>query len=694
MQSPHGSNGSNPRNDDTTSPAATQDAESDLKERKDKARAVLQASGAMGDTTDDVTTATVDSRKSTPTTNGRKRSRSGSPPQAQSATSSSTASKETAKESTTDLVVRSTTKQRQLDDFVQRELVHTGALKDQEDAGMGLIRSKRADIQHYKESRRQNPGALFGYGYAGFGNGHTEGKPRIIYPRDRRKPGHKRTKELRISREKMATQAEQLEELVPIRLELDFEGYKIKLRDTFTWNLHDRVIPPELFAEQLVEDFKLPPQISQQLSTAVAHSLQSQIQDFYPQVFYHEESLDPHLPYYAYKNDEMRVLIKLNITIGQYTLVDQFEWEINNRDNSPEKFAMQMTCDLALSGEFTTAIAHSIREQTQLFTKSLYLIGHPFDGRPIEDSDLRDALLPSPLPQVFRPSFHAKEYTPYLYELSQGEIERAEKSESREQRRQRRTITRRGGPVLPDLKERQRTVRTLIVSSVLPGAAENFEQSRIISRPEASGPKKRTPGQKADDSDSSSSEDSDPDSPAMSQTPGANGRTRRGAASAAQVAMRNLGRSATPDLALANPHHHETRTSVRRVGIGRELSREDSAFDDDKMIVKLKIGRERFRRYMRERKAKAKEEEERAKKDQDQHFTGTGRPGLLSTSSQQGTPTPGTMGPPPGTPGVAPTSSLSSPTPQPSSAPQQPQGTLGGVDAPNPPLPAGYSVCV
>src|SRR4029079_17958591 len=116
-----------------------------------------------------------------------------------------------------------------------------------------------------------------------------------------------------------------------------------------------------------------------------------------------EDALDPELPYSAYKNDEMRILVKLNITIGQHTLVDQFEWDINNPMNSPEEFAASMTQDLSLSGEFTTAIAHCIREQSQTFTRSLYSIGTPFDGRPVEERDLTSAFLPSPLPSVFRP---------------------------------------------------------------------------------------------------------------------------------------------------------------------------------------------------------------------------------------------------------------------------------------------------
>ncbi|KAI9751420.1 MAG: hypothetical protein M4579_006085 [Chaenotheca gracillima] len=613
-------------------------ADNGLSEAKQKAKAVLTASGMAPET---------------------RSSRSGS--------SSSPKSSSNRKSSTTISRPRPASKELLLDQYVNRDLLQAAALMNQTTAQNDLLRSKRKEAEFYhglRRERQMNPGAVFGYGYAGFGNGITDGKPRIVYPAQRKRPGGRKTRELRISRKEMATQADQLEELIPVRLDIDLD--KLKLRDTFTWNLHDRVIPPELFAEQVVEDFRLPPDVASNLKQFVTHAISEQIQDFYPQVFIEEDALNPHLPYHAYKNDEMRILIKLNITIGQHTLVDQFEWEINNPSNSPEEFAKQMTRDLSLSGEFTTAIAHNIREQSQLFTKSLYITGHPFDGRAIEDSDLRDAFLPSPLPSVFRQSQHAKDYTPYLYELNEAELDKTEKSLSREQRRQKRSVNRRGGPALPDLKDRQRTVRTLVVSSVLPGSAETIEESRIYKRPEGvsgrSG-RRAMPGQKDanEDSDSSESEESGVDSPAASIAFNAGtSRTRgmRGAASAAQAAMRaNFGRSATPESMML--HHHETRISARRSG-GRD--REDSF--GDTLIVKLKIRKERLRQFERRTKSGQSQPPEQAPPQpqpqqqppsQLQHqpsFSSTPFAPSPSATPQQATPAPGSMGPPATTPNL------------------------------------------
>lgn len=473
----------------------------------------------------------------------------------------------------------------QLEQYVNREFEYAAAAA-WHNPSQELQQQKRAERDFYLQLRREtqgNPAALYGVGYEGFGNPRTDLRhqhPQLLYPTNRRRPGNRKTRELRVSRRDMKIQSEQLEDLVPIRLDIDSD--KIKLRDTFTWNLHDRVVSPELFAEKLVEDLGLPLETSGQLIRDIAKAVSEQLVEYYPHVYMHDERLDPELPYTAYRNEEMRILIKLNITIGQHTLIDQFEWDINDPQNSPEEFALRMTDDLSLSGEFTTAIAHSIREQTQMFTKSLYIVAHPFDGRPVEDPDLSASFLPSPVASAFRPYQAAKEHTPYLYELNEADLERTEISLSREQRRQKRSVNRRGGPALPDLKDRQRTIRTLALSSVIPNSAATFEESNVIKRT-GSG-RRRGYTQRDDDSDEfDDSDDSDEGSPAVGpHLAQGTARTRgmRGAATAAHAALRaSLGQSATPE-----PLLHEPRVSARR-----QQYREESAEEPDKLIVRLKL---------------------------------------------------------------------------------------------------------
>ncbi|KAJ4489990.1 hypothetical protein J3R30DRAFT_3653479 [Lentinula aciculospora] len=157
--------------------------------------------------------------------------------------------------------------------------------------------------------------------------------------------------------------------------------------------------------------------------------------------------------------EDMRIVIKLDIIVGSMKLDDQFEWDIDNYKASPEQFAEIYTQDLGLSGEFRSAIAHSIREQVQTYHKSLFLIGRPSDGSSIQDEELRSAFLPS-LAEGARLMEQVQSFTPLLNYLSDGEIERNEKERDKDVNRRRKRNTRgRRGVNLPD-REPIRTYRT------------------------------------------------------------------------------------------------------------------------------------------------------------------------------------------------------------------------------------------
>lgn len=555
-----------------------------------------------------------------------------------------------------------------LNQYVTRDLLHSAAINEDQKNRVDWynhITSATTDYKKVRNDYRQwfPPSRLYGEGYNGFGNGHTDGQTKLVYPGAKSRLGHKKTPRLRIKRKDLAQQADHVEELVPIRLDVDWD--KIKLRDTFTWNLHDRTVPMELFAAQFVEDLGLVLPLANPILEQVQNQMKEQLGDYFPHVYIEEDALDPELPYSAYKNEEMRILIRLNITIGPHTLEDKFEWELNNPLNSPEEFAQSMSRELSLSGEFTTAIAHCIREQSQLFTRSLYIVGHPFDGRPLEDSDLISAFLPSPIPSVFRPQQQAKEFAPLLYEMTEGDLEKSEVIYSREQRRQKRSVNRRGGPTLPDLKDRQRTVRTLVVSSVIPGEAESVEKSRLYKHVGTARGKR--PLRDGDLSESDDTEDSGPESPALVNLPGGTARTRnmRGAATAAQQRMANIGRSETPEASTL--HHHETRTSARR--FGKDAA--DEGPEQTSLIVKLKISKERLRKWQRDSKLN----------NRPAFVQQT--PTIAKAQSSLGTPVPRSM-PPPSTPGTQ-----NQPLPPPTTpAPGQVAGQIGRIDAP-PPTGAG-----
>ncbi|KAI9087753.1 hypothetical protein DFS34DRAFT_585852 [Phlyctochytrium arcticum] len=267
------------------------------------------------------------------------------------------------------------------------------------------------------------------------------------------------------SDEQLAEVGQKPEALVPIRLDIELEG--LKLRDTFTWNLNESVITPDHFAKVLCTDLHLPPSL---FLAPISKSIKEQVDDYYQ----HAPSVLLAVNSDTQGNDgvdngekdapELRMIIKLDITIGNHSLVDQFEWDLNCRRNIPEVFAEHMCHELGLGSEFKTAISHQIREQVQTFAKSLLLVDHHFDGSPIDDEDLAACFLPSIEPSQVQRGPKAKSlFGPYYNQVSDFEIEKMEKDRERDVRRKRRQTQRsRRAVALPD-REAPKTSRTGVV---------------------------------------------------------------------------------------------------------------------------------------------------------------------------------------------------------------------------------------
>ncbi|PSR97834.1 Chromatin structure-remodeling complex protein like, partial [Actinidia chinensis var. chinensis] len=118
--------------------------------------------------------------------------------------------------------------------------------------------------------------------------------------------------------------------LVPIRLDIEIDGQRF--RDAFTWNPSDPDSEVVIFAKRTVKDLKLPPAFI----TQIAQSIQSQLTEF--------RSLEGQDMY----TGEKIVPIKLDLRVNHTLIKDQFLWDLNNFESSPEVFARTFCTDLGV----------------------------------------------------------------------------------------------------------------------------------------------------------------------------------------------------------------------------------------------------------------------------------------------------------------------------------------------------------
>lgn len=355
-------------------------------------------------------------------------------------------------------VIKTDLQKKNLEQYEHRDEVYQSVLNTQHKRHVELAQSKKRSIEMASMERRTRmqpngggPLLVFGPGYGGYGNGKTGTRTKMRFPQQPLQHHHhdsittnnKKKRCFRFSLEALKEQAAKEDTLVPIRIELEHEGYK--LRDTFTWNLNESLITPEQFADIICDDLKLPQSI---FSDQITKSIKEQLDDYNlnasSMMKEEQEDSSPTLDALcdthtneggnsSSKGIELRTVIKLDITVGNRELVDQFEWDISCPRNSPEEFANTLSTDLGLGGEFKTAIAHSIREQIHVYIKSLLLVGYEFNSTSTIDDEIRHSFLPR-LQNIIRPSSSLERFTPSITELSDAAIEKMEKDRMREAR--------------------------------------------------------------------------------------------------------------------------------------------------------------------------------------------------------------------------------------------------------------------
>lgn len=185
----------------------------------------------------------------------------------------------------------------------------------------------------------------------------------------------RRTRHVFNSQHDLEAVADQDAILVPIRLDIDTDDYR--LRDTFTWNVNEQLLTPEKFAEILCDDLDLS---TAKFVPEIAQSIRSQIAEFEPVA-------EVQVP-----QEGSRVVIQLDLHVGGINLRDRFEWDVGS-ELTPEEFARQLAADLGIGGEFVSMIAHEIHEQLFRFKQDRLLdrgfeVEPLFTGfRPIDEGD-------------------------------------------------------------------------------------------------------------------------------------------------------------------------------------------------------------------------------------------------------------------------------------------------------------------
>ncbi|EFO98466.1 hypothetical protein GCK72_010107 [Caenorhabditis remanei] len=257
----------------------------------------------------------------------------------------------------------------------------------------------------------KTPAAAWGGQQVTSGSHHLESVPcscPIAHSRGRMK--HRElvysAEDLEMSK-KVMENAEEGEDLVPIRLDMELEG--IKLRDTFCFNRNEKMVTPEMIAEIMCEDLDLPVAVFQPAITAAINQQLEASTEAPP--------LDPN-------TCDQRAVLKLNINVGNQSLVDQFEWDMSDPQNSPEEFARNICKELGLGGEFMSGIAYSIRGQLQWNQRT-----YAFSESPLATVDC-----------PFRTATEVESWGPFLETLTDAEIEKKMRDQDRNTRRMRRLV--------------------------------------------------------------------------------------------------------------------------------------------------------------------------------------------------------------------------------------------------------------
>ncbi|GAA5850750.1 hypothetical protein JCM5353_000220 [Sporobolomyces roseus] len=227
-----------------------------------------------------------------------------------------------------------------------------------------------------------------------------------------------------------ASTEEQLEDLaeipaafVPIQIDLDYKTFKI--RDSFVWNVNEKLITPDSFARTFCDDLELGPEQAAEVSRQIAEQID-------------EQAGMAEVPFRSAEEEEemiekdLRVIINLDVQIGTLHLRDRIEWDLTS-SLTPELFASTLVRDLSLPSSAAPVISHALHEELYRLKKScleMGLIG-------ADDWQLRRKGS-KPLEGIWREWTEAQSFGPLVSRLTLDELDKVEAERERASRRAKR----------------------------------------------------------------------------------------------------------------------------------------------------------------------------------------------------------------------------------------------------------------
>ncbi|SCV72277.1 BQ2448_4971 [Microbotryum intermedium] len=219
------------------------------------------------------------------------------------------------------------------------------------------------------------------------------------------------------SEDQLEDQADQQTVFVPIQIDLEVDMFRI--RDSFVWNINEKLITPESFARIFCDDLDIPPSCASEVARQIKEQCGEQMGVAEIPVRAAEEEL-------AEIEKDLRVILHLNVMVGTLHLVDRIEWDLSS-SLTPELFAAVLVRDISLPSSASPLIATAIHEELHRLKKDCLQMGLIGD----EEGGVPRRRGPRPLEGVWRDWNETKDFGPSVEILTLDEMDKKEAERDR-----------------------------------------------------------------------------------------------------------------------------------------------------------------------------------------------------------------------------------------------------------------------